>query len=122
MKNITYINAGAGSGKTTELTKTLAQLLKEGKCKPSEVILTTFTEAAAAEFRQKARAKLYENNMPEVASQFAAATIGTVHSVALQLVQKYWYLIGITPDLKIMTDDDMKELSVSSLMLVLSSS
>ncbi|MBQ1723203.1 MAG: UvrD-helicase domain-containing protein, partial [Muribaculaceae bacterium] len=76
MKNITYINAGAGSGKTTELTKTLAQLLKEGECKPSEVILTTFTEAAAAEFRQKARAKLYENNMPEVASQFAAATIG----------------------------------------------
>ena len=115
MKNITYINAGAGSGKTTELTKTLAQLLKEGKCKPSEVILTTFTEAAAAEFRQKARAKLYENNMPEVASQFAAATIGTVHSVALQFVQKYWYLIGITPDLKIMTDDDMKVYTSQSL-------
>lgn len=115
MKNITYINAGAGSGKTTELTKTLAQLLKEGKCKPSEVILTTFTEAAAAEFRQKARAKLYENNMPEVASQFAAATIGTVHSVALQFVQKYWYLIGTTPDLKIMTDDDMKVYTSQSL-------
>ena len=115
MKNITYINAGAGSGKTTELTKTLAQLLKEGECKPSEVILTTFTEAAAAEFRQKARAKLYENNMPEVASQFAAATIGTVHSVALQFVQKYWYLIGITPDLKIMTDEDMKVYTSQSL-------
>jgi HrpA-like RNA helicase len=33
MKNVTYINAGAGSGKTTELTKILAKELckKDGR-------------------------------------------------------------------------------------------
>ena len=29
MKNVTYINAGAGSGKTTELTKILAEKLEK---------------------------------------------------------------------------------------------
>ena len=31
MKNITYINAGAGSGKTFKLTETLAQELQQGR-------------------------------------------------------------------------------------------
>ena len=41
MKNVTYINAGAGSGKTTELTKILSRELckKDETIKPSEVIL-----------------------------------------------------------------------------------
>ena len=76
MKNVTYINAGAGSGKTTELTKILSKELckKDGTIKPSEVILTTFTKLAASEFRQK----------------------------------KYWYLAGISPDAKVMSEDDMQ--------------
>ena len=45
MKNITYISASAGSGKTYELTERLKAAILEGKCKPEEVILTTFTKA-----------------------------------------------------------------------------
>ena len=107
MKNITYINAGAGSGKTYTLTHKLAELLQNGDCAPSEVILTTFTELAASEFRQKARASLYEAKRPDIAAQLDAALIGTVHSVALRFVQKYWYLLGNSPEPKVMTDDDM---------------
>lgn len=59
MKNVTYINAGAGSGKTYRLTETLTALIKEKKVKPSEVILTTFTTKAANEFKEKAKAFLY---------------------------------------------------------------
>ena len=46
MKNIQYINAGAGSGKTTKLTQILSEELgkKDDPIRPSEVILTTFTE------------------------------------------------------------------------------
>ena len=58
MKNVTYINAGAGSGKTYRLTETLTQLIKEGKVKPEQVILTTFTTKAANEFKEKAKAFL----------------------------------------------------------------
>ena len=42
MRNITYINAGAGSGKTYNLTELLSEVLGEKKARPDEVILTTF--------------------------------------------------------------------------------
>ena len=121
MKNVTYINAGAGSGKTTELTKILSQELcmKDEKVKPSEVILTTFTKLAASEFRQKAREVLYERiknepdndtkkQLSDIANQMDAATIGDVHAVSLSFIQKYWYLAGISPDAKVMSEDDMQ--------------
>ena len=107
MKNVTYINAGAGSGKTTELTKILAEKL-EKEVKPSEVILTTFTEMAAAEFRERARQKLYQSGQADIANQLDAATIGTVHSVAFSFIKKYWYLIGVSPDMKVMSEEDLQ--------------
>ena len=58
MKNITYISASAGSAKTYELTERLKKAILGGECKPEEVILTTFTKAAASEFKAKAKAKL----------------------------------------------------------------
>ena len=107
MKNVTYINAGAGSGKTTELTKILAEKLQK-EVKPSEVILTTFTEMAAAEFRERARQKLYQSGQADIANQLDAATIGTVHSVAFSFIKKYWYLIGVSPDMKVMSEEDLQ--------------
>ena len=107
MKNVTYINAGAGSGKTTELTKILAEKLKK-EVKPSEVILTTFTEMAATEFRERARQKLYQSSQADIANQLDAATIGTVHSVAFSFIKKYWYLIGVSPDMKVMSEEDLQ--------------
>ena len=108
MKNIQYINAGAGSGKTTKLTKILSEKLGSKEYKPSEVILTTFTELAASEFREKSRERLYNDKHADVAAELDSATIGTVHSVALSFIQKYWYLIGVSPDMKVMSEDDLQ--------------
>ena len=58
MKNITFINAGAGSGKTYRLTTDLARKLTQEGIDPSQVILTTYTELATAEFREKARQEI----------------------------------------------------------------
>ena len=65
MKNITYYNAGAGSGKTFKLTSLLVEKIQDkgNPVNPSEVILTTFTELAAAEFKEKAREALLEANL-----------------------------------------------------------
>jgi len=49
MKNVTYINASAGSGKTYTLTHTLADLISDKKVRPEQVIMTTFTVKAASE-------------------------------------------------------------------------
>ena len=65
MKNVTYISAGAGSGKTHNLTTTLAELIAKDKTdsehvEPEQVILTTFTVKAANEFKEKAKIELYK--------------------------------------------------------------
>ena len=106
MKNVKYVSAGAGSGKTFYLTNLLSEKLSKNPIRPSEVILTTFTELAAAEFKEKAREALLNANMPDKAIELESGAIGTVHSVALGFVRKYWYLLGISPQVNIMSEAD----------------
>ena len=106
MRNVTYINAGAGSGKTYTLTKILAEKLSKKEVKPSEVILTTFTELAAAEFKEKARQQILSSDNMEVASQMDCAAIGTVHSVALGFIKKFWFLLEYGADIQTISERD----------------
>jgi len=108
MKNIEYINAGAGSGKTYRLTHKLADHLtttdKNLKVEPSEVIVTTFSRAAAAEIKSRARQVLLENGLIKQASQLDTAAIDTIHGVAKMFLEKYWYAIGSTPNQAVIND------------------
>ena len=112
MRNVTYINAGAGSGKTYTLTRILAEKLSERDdndnpvIMPSQVILTTFTDLAAAEFREKARVQILENGNFRAAAQMDSAAIGTVHSVALQFIKKFWYLLDYGAEIKTISERD----------------
>jgi ATP-dependent exoDNAse (exonuclease V) beta subunit len=124
MERVTYISAGAGSGKTYTLTHLLAEHIagmrkKEngewepcGQVEPEKVILTTYTKKAAAEFREKAKSVLYEEgrNNPmlyEAAARLEQASIGTVHAVANSFVQKYWYYLGLSPQQKVIAEEDV---------------
>jgi Superfamily I DNA and RNA helicases len=88
---IHFINAGAGSGKTTELVRIITDLLSSGKDDPSEFILTTYTRAAAGEFRDRTLRKLLSGNSAaqDAATRLDTAVIGTVHSVAMQYLERY---------------------------------
>ena len=108
MKNITYISASAGSGKTTEIVKRLVNAIKDEGVRPSEIIMTTFTRAAAQEMRERAKKGLLEADMIEKANEMGAAMIGTIHSVCLSFLQKYWYLAGISPETQEMDENDFK--------------
>lgn len=108
MKNVTYINAGAGSGKTHTLTQKLTVLIQEKKVKPEQVILTTFTTKAANEFKEKAKAFLFDEGMYEEAMQLDHAMIGTVHSVCQRMVGKYWFNLGLSPNMGVMVEEDTK--------------
>lgn len=119
MNHITYISAGAGSGKTFTLTSILSDLIIKEKATPEQFILTTFTEAAATEFKEKAKAKIYEQQQTpryaEYAERLDQAMIGTVDSIAYSFVQKYWHLLGISPNLK-MIDDEQKKFFIGQIL------
>ena len=108
MKNISYIGAGAGSGKTYKLTHLLAELIadEQNPVQPEQVILTTFTKDAAAELKERGKSVLFEKGKPEEALRLDRALIGTVHSVAESFIRKYWYLLGISPDVDVISEDD----------------
>lgn len=111
MRNVHYINAGAGAGKTYTLVTILKDILtdKKNPCAPSEIILTTYTKAAAKEFREKTFKRLLEAPAAlDVAKILDTATIGTVHSVAQQYIQRYWSLLGYSGQFNVMSDVDKK--------------
>ena len=108
MKNTTFVSAGAGSGKTYRLTQDIARMITAGECQAEEIILTTFTEAAAKELREKVRSTLYAKGLYEAAMNIDNAAIGTIHSIAYQFVSRYWYLLGISANVSIMDTEGSK--------------
>ena len=112
MERVTYISAGAGSGKTYTLTHLLADHIANGDVEPEKVILTTYTKKAAAEFREKSKSVLYEEGRKhpelfEAAARLEQASIGTVHAVANSFVQKYWFYLGLSPQQKVIAEEDV---------------
>lgn len=108
MKNTTFVSAGAGSGKTYSLTQEIARMIAKGECQAEQIILTTFTEAAAKELREKVRSTLYSKGLYEAAMNIDNAAIGTIHSIAYQFVSRYWYLLGISANVSIMDNEGSK--------------
>ena len=53
------VSAGAGSGKTQVLTSRVTNLIEKG-VKPTELLVLTFTNAAAAEMKSRVRGMLSE--------------------------------------------------------------
>jgi len=47
------IIAGAGTGKTTVITRRIAHIIEQKLAKPSEILALTFTEKAAAEMEER---------------------------------------------------------------------
>ena len=89
--------AGADTGKTSTLVKRCMNCLIEASPPASidEILMVTFTEAAAAEMRQRIRARIEEQSLKEPQSArwqeqlalFETAHIGTLHSFCLQLIR-----------------------------------
>jgi ATP-dependent exoDNAse (exonuclease V) beta subunit len=90
------------------LTQDIARLIDEGKCKAEEIILTTYTDAAAKELREKVRSTLYSKGHYEAAMNIDNAAIGTIHSIAYQFVSRYWYLLGISANVSILDREGSK--------------
>ena len=125
MKNVTYISAGAGSGKTYTLTTKLAELVAKDKndpehVEPEQVILTTFTVKAANEFKEKAKAMLYENGLIMEAARLDQALIGTIHSVAESMILRYWYILGLSPKISPIAEEDLEFFTNQSMINILS--
>ncbi len=102
--SITFISAGAGSGKTTRLTDILGEKLLRKEAKPDGIIATTFTNKAAAELRERTGAMLLEKNRQDLAVSILDAQIGTVNSVCGGLLRRFAFELGLTIEQKVLDE------------------
>lgn len=101
---ITFISAGAGSGKTHRLTEILHRELTQNHVRPSGVIGTTFTKKAAAELRERVRGHLLQQGDFPLANAMGQARIGTVNSVCGQLLERFAFEAGMAPEQQVLDD------------------
>ncbi len=115
MNNIEFVSAGAGSGKTYKLTETLAQALESGAARPHAILATTFTVKAATELRERGRSLLLEKGRVDLATAIGQARLGTVNSVCGQMLKRFCFELGLSPDQTVLSEVQAKRLLETSL-------
>jgi ATP-dependent helicase/nuclease subunit A len=119
------VMAGAGTGKThTLIERCLDCIVREG-ASLDEILVVTFTEAAAAEMKQRLRAALEMtvNHQPSTFNQFAAeqlalfdaAHIGTLHGFCFKLVREHFYGLCLDPQPAVLDEGEAQLLADDAL-------
>ena len=109
-----FVEAGAGTGKTTSLVDRVYALVSSGRTTLDKIAAITFTEAAAAELRDKIRERFergaVDNSLSAEERQRAVkgvadldqAWIQTLHSFSARLLQDRPLEAGLPPSFEIM--------------------
>ena len=102
--NIT-VSASAGAGKTAVLVERLMKRIIQDKVSVDKIVALTFTEAAAAEMKNRLLSELskkFINNpddlyLKEQITLLPSAKISTIHSFCLGILKDYYYILGLDP-------------------------
>jgi len=107
-KNV-VVSAGAGSGKTTVLSRRYVRLITDGKAEVDTILTLTFTRKAAAEMNERIYRELIaekdNKKAREQAAQFENARISTLDSFSAEIVRSGSMLFGIPADFTTDTEE-----------------
>jgi len=111
------IRAGAGGGKTTLLSTRISRQIAAG-IPIEEFVIITYTNAAAAELREKVGERLRElaasdavteterANAGEAQNRIELMQISTIHSFLLKILREFAFESGIVLDAKMLEDEE----------------
>lgn len=92
------IIAGAGTGKTTVITKKIAYLIEQKFAKPENILALTFTEKAAGEMVERV------DQILDIG--YTDLQISTFHAFCQKILEEYGLEIGLPTRFKLITDTD----------------
>jgi DNA helicase-2/ATP-dependent DNA helicase PcrA len=104
IKAVTYdkgpllIVAGAGTGKTTVITKRIGWLIVEKKIDPQNILALTFTDKAAGEMEERVDIALPLG--------YVDLQISTFHSFGQRVLKEHGIDIGLADNLQVLTDSE----------------
>ncbi|MFP5328189.1 MAG: UvrD-helicase domain-containing protein, partial [Acidimicrobiia bacterium] len=115
LESTLFVEAGAGSGKTTALVTRVVNLVVKGEAEMREIAAVTFTEKAATELRDRVRQELEKRaetaDSTEVAARCAAAleqldgaAVGTLHSFAQRILSENPVEAGLPPRVDVLDE------------------
>lgn len=87
MEGPALVLAGPGSGKTTVITQRILHLLRNG-IPPEDILVITFTKAAAAEMEHRFQKLLAASELQNA----GAVTFGTFHSIFFFILRLHYHL------------------------------
>lgn len=96
--------AGPGTGKTKVLTSRVAYLILHHHIHPRDIIVTTFTNKAANEMKERLQEMLRGAGV-----NISELLIGTFHSICLKILYRFGHLVDLQKDWRII---DEKEIDV----------
>ena len=107
--------AAAGSGKTAVLVERIVQLVREG-CPIENMLVVTFTNAAAGEMRQRigealGKAAREEPALGEQVMALSRASISTLHRFCGNLLREHFQALSIDPGFRIGDEQECGVLS-----------
>ncbi len=112
------VSAAAGSGKTAVLTQRVLRLLTDDKnpVPADRLLIVTFTKAAASEMKERISSALRSALKSEPDNRLLRrqrtllpkAKICTIDSYCQDFVKRYFHILGISPNMRII-DDDRRE-------------
>lgn len=110
------VEAAAGTGKTTELVRRIAGLLRVGEATLDRVVAVTFTDKAAGEMKLRLRGELERERQDPAAGEaererleaaleaLETAHIGTIHSFCLDLLRERPVEASVDPAFEIVAE------------------
>ncbi|MEN8183447.1 MAG: UvrD-helicase domain-containing protein [Myxococcota bacterium] len=117
-----FVEAAAGTGKTTELVARIVSLLASGRTTLERVVAVTFTEKAAGEMKLRLRAEIERARAglrpatPDPARLDAAlekleeANIGTIHAFCADLLRTRPVEASVDPLFEVAPEDEQQRL------------
>ena len=107
--------AAAGSGKTAVLVERIVQLVREG-CPIENMLVVTFTNAAAGEMRQRigealGKAAREDPALGEQVMALSRASISTLHRFCGNLLREHFQALSIDPGFRIGDEQECGVLS-----------
>ena len=112
------VSAAAGSGKTAVLVERIVRLLlnKENPMNVENLLVVTFTEAAAAEMKERVRVAIEGHLEKEPDNEhlqtqsvlIVHGNISTIHGFCLEVIRNYFHEVDIEPGFRIGEQGELK--------------
>ena len=108
------VRAGAGTGKTTVLVERFVRAVVDDAVPVEAMLAITFTDKAAAEMRERVRARFLELGRRDDARSAEGASISTIHGFCGRLLRTHALSAGIDPDYHVLDGLEAERVAVDA--------